>query len=346
MSGSPAGVLQRLLECEKRIPDPGDAGTIKADRDLGVCALTTGASNETRTVGNPDDIGVRMAICMEVDGGGDAVLTFSSAYDEAGTTSMTFSATGQVAFLESVAQGARTYVWRVKGYDGVTGPTTALATISVGAITGNDSSLGITGQAAAQGGAVAIVGGTSSTSGNAGGAVTVTGGTPGATGVGGAVTLTAGAGGATSGSGGAASLVGGAGTGTGTAGGTAALTSGAGVAHTTGTGGASGAVTISSGAAGTATTGTGGAGGTVAVTGGAGGAATGAAGIGGAGAAVQITSGAGGAASDSSSGNAGAGGASYLRSGAGGAATGTGGAAGGAGGAADVTATRSVSKHR
>lgn len=79
-------------------------------------------------------------------------------------------------------------------------------------IVGNDSSLGIAGQDAAQGGAVAIVGGASSTTGNAGGAVTVVGGTPGATGVGGAVSLVGAAGGATSGAGGAASHIGGAGT--------------------------------------------------------------------------------------------------------------------------------------
>jgi predicted RecA/RadA family phage recombinase len=79
-------------------------------------------------------------------------------------------------------------------------------------IAGEDSSLGIAGLAAAQGGAVAIVGGTSSTAGNAGGAVTITGGTPGATGAGGAVAIAGAAGGATSGTGGAVTIAGGAGT--------------------------------------------------------------------------------------------------------------------------------------
>jgi predicted RecA/RadA family phage recombinase len=79
-------------------------------------------------------------------------------------------------------------------------------------ITAEDSSLGIAGVAAAQGGAIVVTGGTSSTSANAGGAVSIIGGTPGATGVGGAVAITGGAGGATSGVGGAITITGGAGT--------------------------------------------------------------------------------------------------------------------------------------
>lgn len=129
--------------------------------------------------------------------------------------------------------------------------TLAGGAITATDITGTDASLGIAGLAAAQGGAVATVGGTSSTSGNAGGAVTHVGGTPGATGVGGAVSMTGGAGGATSGAGGAASVTGGAGTAGNGNGGAASLVGGA--AHGTGTGGAI-AVTggASAGASGTA----------------------------------------------------------------------------------------------
>lgn len=102
-------------------------------------------------------------------------------------------------------------------------------------ITGTDSSLGITGLAAAQGGAVVVTGGASSTSGNAGGAVTLVGGAPGATGVGGAVGMTGAAGGATSGAGGAASVTGGAGTAGNGNGGNVVLTGGA--AHGSGVNG-------------------------------------------------------------------------------------------------------------
>ena len=127
-------------------------------------------------------------------------------------------------------------------------PTTGaqiITAINTGSITGTDASLGITGQAAAQGGAVAAVGGASATSANAGGAVTAVGGAPGATGVGGAVTATGAAVGATSGAGGAVSITGGAGTAGNAAGGAAAVIGGAGQGSAAG-----GAITITSGAAG------------------------------------------------------------------------------------------------
>lgn len=215
--------------------------------------------------------------------------------------------------------------------------------ITANDITGGDSSLGIAGQAAAQGGAIALVGGTSSTSGNAGGAITATGGTPGATGIGGAVTLAGGAGGSASGAGGAVSLTGGAATTGNTAGGAAAVAGGASTGNGTGgvaslTGGAASAATGTGGAA-TVTGGAGntsGLGGAVTVTGGAGGNAAvggaasligGAAGGGNsAGGAVAVT---GGAATGT-----GAGGAASVTSGAG--ANGAGAATGGASGAVTI----------
>lgn len=132
-------------------------------------------------------------------------------------------------------------------------------------ITGTDSSLGISGLSAAQGGTVALLGGPSSTSGNAGGPVTVTGGTPGLTGIGGAVTIVGAVGGATSGAGGAVSMTGGAGTNGNAAGGAGSLVGGA------GQGSAAGGAVVSTGGVGGAT----GAGGAVTATGGAGGATSG-----------------------------------------------------------------------
>lgn len=127
-------------------------------------------------------------------------------------------------------------------------------------ITGNDASLDIAGQAAAQGGAVVVTGGASSTSANAGGAVSLVGGAGGATGIGGAVSMTgaAGKGGAV---GGVATVTAGAGQGTGN-GAAASLIGGASGAGATGNGGAAnvtggaaastngsgGAVTLTSGA--------------------------------------------------------------------------------------------------
>lgn len=89
---------------------------------------------------------------------------------------------------------------------------TIAGSVTADDITGSDSSLGINGISAAQGGAIVVTGGTSSTGGNAGGAVSLVGGTPGATGVGGAVNVTGAAGGSASGTGGAVAIAGGAGT--------------------------------------------------------------------------------------------------------------------------------------
>jgi hypothetical protein len=152
MSGSPAGVLQRLLETEKRIPDPGNAGTIAVDRDLGVVALSsTGA--ESRTMPDPADIGIRVALCSEVVGG-TITVTFSSAYDEAGTTTMAFTATGQVANLVSCAQGLRTYVWRLEGNpDGIALPALNVTTLTGTSIKSTSATGGV-GYGTGAGGAV------------------------------------------------------------------------------------------------------------------------------------------------------------------------------------------------
>ena len=79
-----------------------------------------------------------------------------------------------------------------------------------GNITASGATFTIAGLAAAQGGYVKAVGGTSATSANAGGAVQLLGGVPGATGAGGAITIAGGAGGATSGAGGQTTITGGA----------------------------------------------------------------------------------------------------------------------------------------
>lgn len=120
-------------------------------------------------------------------------------------------------------------------------------------ITAADANFTVTGLAAAQGGFVQVIGGTSSTAGNAGGAVILTGGVAGATGVGGAVQLAAGAGGATSGNGGAVSIAAGAGTNGNAAGGAASVAAGAGQGT-----GAGGAASLVAGASGAGATGNGG----------------------------------------------------------------------------------------
>jgi predicted RecA/RadA family phage recombinase len=137
-------------------------------------------------------------------------------------------------------------------------------------ITGSDSSLSIAGLGSTTGGAIAIVGGTSSTGAVAGGAVSVTGGTGGAAGAGGAASLVGGIPASGNAAGGTLTASGGAGSGTG-AGGAVTTRGGASGAGATGNGGAwsggggaalsvagnGGAATLSGGVS--TTTGTGGA---------------------------------------------------------------------------------------
>lgn len=179
--------------------------------------------------------------------------TYLAGYVDTGTTDGTYSGalTGDATVRVNLTAAKRT--------------STLAGSVTADDISGSDSSLGIAGQNAAQGGAVALVGGTSSTGGNAGGAITHVGGTPGVTGIGGAVTSTGGAGGATSGAGGAVTNTGGAGTNGNAAGG---LVSNAGGA---GQGSAAGGLSKIVGGVGGAT----GAGGAVQMTGGAGGGTSG-----------------------------------------------------------------------
>lgn len=136
----------------------------------------------------------------------------------------------ELGFLDGVTAGTATASKAVvlDGSKGIATITSAtITTVTTGTVTSNAASLAVGGLAAAQGGAIAVTGGTSSTSGNAGGAVTLTGGTPGATGAGGAVALVGAAGGATSGSGGNVTATAGAGTAGNANGGSVVLTPGA-----------------------------------------------------------------------------------------------------------------------
>lgn len=217
-------------------------------------------------------------------------------------------------------------------------PTISLPTSNT--ITGTGDPTTLIGESAAQGGAIAVTGGTSSTSANDGGAITITGGTPGATGDGGAVTVTSGAGGSTSGTSGAVTIA----TGTATAAsasGVLTAKSGAGAASAAAVaGGASGAVVVETGAGGANTGGAtgqvGGAAGSLTVRTGAGGAtnSTGAH-AGGAGGDLALSAGSGGNAS-AGTGDGGAGGTVTITAGSGGTS------AGGTAGIDGVIITKSV----
>lgn len=221
--------------------------------------------------------------------GANTVQVFA---DGTGTVNSQATATG----ITQQAGDAILYFCSAEGnyeiFGGATASTTLSGTVTVDALVGGDSSLGITGQATAQGGDVVVTGGASSTGANAGGAASLIGGAGGATGVGGAAIVT-GAAGQGDAAGGAATVTAGGGQGTG-AGAIASLIGGASGAGATGNGGiakvVAGAATSTNGNGGAAQltgglgTGTG-AGGAITITSGAAG-ATGVAGV------VSITVGA------------------------------------------------------
>ncbi len=143
---------------------------------------------------------------------------------------------GLMQFAEAVADGTVT-ISGTKTFDGSvtlsgavtsSGGLTVTGALTPNSITGGDASLGITGQAATQGGAVPIAGGASSGSNNAGGAVSLTGGAGNGSGAGGAASVVGGASGAgATGNGGATSVTGGAAASTNGNGGSVVLTGGA-----------------------------------------------------------------------------------------------------------------------
>jgi len=98
------------------IADPGDAGAIPVTR-TGNVAITTGAAGETRTLADPSAVGTRLALSCDVHGGGDAVITVATAFNQAGNTTITLNGAGDYVALESVQVGGAN-VWRLIVNDG------------------------------------------------------------------------------------------------------------------------------------------------------------------------------------------------------------------------------------
>ncbi len=106
------------------LPDPGNAGALAPSQSPAMTELKSTAA-ETRTVAAPVKEGLEWVLAMAVDGG-DIVVTFASAYDEVGTTAMTFADVGQFVKLISVRVSASAFAWRVVGSDNVAGPVLGL----------------------------------------------------------------------------------------------------------------------------------------------------------------------------------------------------------------------------
>lgn len=90
--------------------DPGTGKTIYVERSPCLVPLTS-VGVETRTVANPTRPGAILTLAMKVDGG-DITVTFSTAYDEAGTTTFVFSDPGQFIMLQAVRISTTVIAWR------------------------------------------------------------------------------------------------------------------------------------------------------------------------------------------------------------------------------------------
>jgi hypothetical protein len=80
--------------------------------------MVTGASGETRTVADPLKAGLVLILTHKTDGGGDAVVTFSTACNQTGNNTATFADAGDIQVLVSVANGTSGYMWREVANDG------------------------------------------------------------------------------------------------------------------------------------------------------------------------------------------------------------------------------------
>lgn len=94
---------------KKFIADPGNAGSIVADRSLSICNLVS-AGAETRTLRRPTMQGDRITLHVQTYVG-DITLTVTGGYNTDGDTTFTFSAAGQFLDLISFYDGTN-YFWR------------------------------------------------------------------------------------------------------------------------------------------------------------------------------------------------------------------------------------------
>ena len=112
-------ISKELFRAEEAT-DPGNAGTVTADRSPHVVPLVSAAA-ETRTVARPTRAGGILFLYFKTDGG-DITLTFTGGLNEGGATTAIFTDAGQFLFLVAAFDGTN-YFWR-KVADHVTGDGT------------------------------------------------------------------------------------------------------------------------------------------------------------------------------------------------------------------------------
>ena len=99
------------------VADPGTGQAIPVTRSATI-AITTGGGGETNTLAIPTFLGQRLILTMNVDGGGDRVITAASAINVAGNTIMTFGEARDTIELIAI-QLAGVLAWQVNANSNV-----------------------------------------------------------------------------------------------------------------------------------------------------------------------------------------------------------------------------------
>jgi hypothetical protein len=128
MSTSPHRVHHDLYRGPKGLKDPGNAGIIRANADLQICEMVSGASGETRTLATPTKPGIRLVLRLKTDGGGDVVVTASAGLNVALETQATFADASDFLSLISVTISGTSHRWEI--LEGNVGTVVSSASVS------------------------------------------------------------------------------------------------------------------------------------------------------------------------------------------------------------------------
>lgn len=104
-------IMGEIAEVGKMIPDPGTGQPIYCKQYLAWIPIVTGSSGETNTLPDPDYAGMELTLFHKTDGGGNRVITASTAINSTGNNTITLGDAGDILELKSVPKAAGTFKW-------------------------------------------------------------------------------------------------------------------------------------------------------------------------------------------------------------------------------------------